>query len=214
MEAKAFLGSGSTRREFIGRLVPACAIVGLGIRAMPLLGQSAPAAPGQTPAKHKFDEQVPRTPTYKEIFYAEYATEFIPLLQFLAKDLGTAAAVEKLKAFSAERAVGAAAFIVKRVGGSDFAALKKVFDPSSPGFRQTLTFAVTETSDKVHALKVTECLWAKTFLEAKAGDLGYAAVCYGDYAFARAFNPQVEMVRDKTLMQGMGCCDHRYLWKG
>jgi len=32
-------------------------------------------------------------------------------------------------------------------------------------------------------------------------------------AFARAFNPQFEMVRDKTLMQGHDCCSHRYLWK-
>ncbi len=200
--------------EFLSRIVPACAVTCLGLGAVPLLGQSAPPGQPQTPAKHKFDEQVPRTPTYKEIFYAEYATEFIPLLLFLAKDLGAASVAEKLKAFSAERAVGSAAFIAKRVGGNDFAALKKVFDPASPGYKQTLTFEVTETSDKVHALKVTECLWAKTFLQAKAGELGYAAICYGDYAFAKAFNPQIEMVRDKTLMQGMDSCNHRYLFKG
>lgn len=214
MRTRTFLESGSTRREFIGRLVPACAIMGLGIRAVPLLGQSSPAGQAQAPAKHKFDEEVPRKPSYREIFALEYASDFIPLLLFLGKDLGPAAAAEKLRAFSAERAAGSAAFIAKRVGGNDFAALKKVFDPASPGFKHVLTFEVAETSDKVHALKVTECLWAKTFLEAKAGDLGYAAICSGDYAFAKAFNPRIEMVRDKTLMQGMDCCNHRYLLKG
>jgi hypothetical protein len=60
----------------------------------------------------------------------------------------------------------------------------------------------------------TECLWAKTFVDAGAGDLGNAAICHGDYAFARSFNPGIEMVRDKTLMQGHAYCNHRYLWKG
>jgi len=77
-----------------------------------------------------------------------------------------------------------------------------------------LTFTVAEDTDKVHELRVTECLWAQTFIAAKAGDLGYAGVCFGDYAFAKAFNPSVEMVRDKTLMQGHDGCNHRYLWKG
>lgn len=39
-------------------------------------------------------------------------------------------------------------------------------------------------------------------------------MCFGDFAFAKAFNPNIEMVRDKTLMQGHACCNHRYLWKG
>jgi hypothetical protein len=48
-------------------------------------------------------------------------------------------------------------------------------------------------------------------LEAKAGDLGFAAICYGDYNMATGFNPKVRMVRDKTLMQGHAYCNHRYL---
>jgi L-2-amino-thiazoline-4-carboxylic acid hydrolase len=213
MKERTVLGTGSTRRDFIGRIVPACAVACLGLRARPLFGQVEQTGQVPAPVKHKFDEEIPRKPSYREIFAVEYASDLIPLLLFLAKDLGPAAAVEKLKAFSAERAAESAAFIAKRVGGNDFAALKKVFDPASPPYRHTLTFSVTESSDRVHALKVTECLWAKTFLEAKAGDLGYAAICYGDHAFAKAFNPQVEMVRDKTLMQGMDSCNHRYLLK-
>ena len=61
---------------------------------------------------------------------------------------------------------------------------------------------------------MTECIWAKTFLDYKLGDIGHAHVCWGDYAWAQGFNPKIRMVRDKTLMQGHACCNHRYLWEG
>jgi len=122
--------------------------------------------------------------------------------------------IATLRAYSTEQAGPGAADSVKRLGGNGFAQLKKMFSPDSPAFANALTFTVAEDTDKVYELRVTECLWAQTFIAAKAGDLGYAGVCFGDYAFAKAFNPSVEMVRDKTLMQGHDSCNHRYLWKG
>jgi hypothetical protein len=58
---------------------------------------------------------------------------------------------------------------------------------------------------------VTECIWASTFLHAREGDIGFAHVCYGDYAWSRGFNPKIKLVRDKTLMQGHPVCNHRYV---
>ncbi len=55
---------------------------------------------------------------------------------------------------------------------------------------------------------------ASTFLVAKAGDIGWASVCFGDYAWAEGFNPKIKLVRDKTLMQGHDICNHRYIWMG
>jgi len=39
-------------------------------------------------------------------------------------------------------------------------------------------------------------------------------VCHGDYAWAEGFNPDIKLVRDKTLMQGDSICNHRYVWQG
>ena len=50
-------------------------------------------------------------------------------------------------------------------------------------------------------------------LDAKLGHIGHAHVCYGDYAWARGFNPKIKMVRDKTLMQGHEYCNHRYIFE-
>jgi len=69
-----------------------------------------------------------------------------------------------------------------------------------------------EDSETAHEIRVTECLWAKTFREAGAAAIGYAVVCHGDYAECQAFNPHIRMIRTKTLMQGDDCCNHR--WSG
>jgi hypothetical protein len=81
-------------------------------------------------------------------------------------------------------------------------------------YAKVLTFEVVENTPKAAEFKVSECLWAKTFREAKAGDLGYALVCDSDYAAAEGFNPKMRMIRTKTLMQGHDCCNHRYVLEG
>ena len=58
-----------------------------------------------------------------------------------------------------------------------------------------------------------ECLWAKAFREANAADLGFKLVCSADYVTAEAFNPDIKLIRDKTLMQGHDCCNHKYVVK-
>ncbi len=46
-----------------------------------------------------------------------------------------------------------------------------------------------------------------TFLRAKAGETGNAAVCIGDYTFAEGFNPKIKMIRHKTLTLGHAYCN-------
>lgn len=138
---------------------------------------------------------------------------FIDLIQFLSQEKGKDDTVIFLKKYSWERSARFAKMSAERSGKNDFEALKKILDPDSGRFQSTLIFEATESTDKVYQLKVKECIWASPFLKAKAGDLGFAAICYGDYAWATAFNPKIEMVREQTLMQGHDICDHRYLWK-
>jgi hypothetical protein len=82
------------------------------------------------------------------------------------------------------------------------------------GYGNVLTMEIVEDTDTAFELEVTECIWADTFLRAQAGHIGFASVCWGDYAWAESFNDKITMVRDKTLMEGHDYCNHRYLWKG
>jgi hypothetical protein len=81
-------------------------------------------------------------------------------------------------------------------------------------FKKILTFNIVEDTNTAFEIHVTECLSASTFLAREAGDIGHAFICWGDYAWAEGFNPKIKLVRDKTLMQGHDCCNHRYIWTG
>ena len=76
---------------------------------------------------------------------------------------------------------------------------------------ERLTFEVLNDSQNVFEIKFTECLWAKTFREADASEIGYAGVCYQDYPMTKAFNPNLKLIRDKTLMQGQDCCHFKWV---
>ena len=73
---------------------------------------------------------------------------------------------------------------------------------------------IVEDTETAFELKVSECLPAAVFRDADAAEIGYASVCWGDYAWAQGFNPKIKLVRDKTLMEGDKYCNHRYIWTG
>jgi len=181
---------------------------------MPAVVAQGTEAAGQAvaqPLRRKFDEALPNTPTYRQMIQTRYR-DFIPLILQLNRTLGHEKTVEILSAYSEGRAREGARGVAQRMG-DDFAALKRFFSPSYPAAGNTLVFDIVESTDTVHELRVTECLWAQAWRDAGAGAEGFAAVCHGDYTFAKAFNPRIEMVRDKTLMQGDAYCNHRYLLK-
>ncbi len=216
----------SGRREFLGRVVPVCAATCLGLETLLAAGdggrdrdgagvQAAGVRPAaQAKTQHKFERELPRKFTAAQLFGIEFGSMFIPYANYCLKELGKGRTLEMLRAFAGEMGEMSAREFVNRMGKRDFAALRSIFDPASPSFSNTLTFSVAESTERAFELRVTECLWARTFKHADAEEIGYASICFGDYAFVRAFNPAIEMVRDKTLMQGREYCNHRYLWKG
>ena len=74
----------------------------------------------------------------------------------------------------------------------------------------TLTIEITDKSKEKGVIKITECLYAKTFIENDASDIGYAAICHADFAVAEEFNPDIKLTRNKCLMNGDECCLFEY----
>ena len=77
-----------------------------------------------------------------------------------------------------------------------------------------LTFKILKENDNEFEMQFTECLWAKTFREANASEIGYAGICFQDYGMTKAFNPKLELIREKTLMEGHDCCHFKWIMKG
>ena len=201
----------SSRRDFLTKAVPVCAVTCLTARTVfaksPMIGKSL-----FEQEKHKFDKGLPGPEMTYRRFSAVRNRSFIRFARFLQKEIGEERVIELIKKETEQRLNAQAKRDLKRLGKSDFKSYISIF--RDPRMLASLTMEIIEDTDKVFEIKVTDCLSAESFLPYKAGDLGFAAVCWGDYNWATDFNPKIKLVRDKTLMQGHDCCNHKYIWTG
>jgi hypothetical protein len=199
------------RRDFLTKVLPVCAISCLGASNVfaksPILGKSL-----LEQGKHKFDTELPGPKmTYRQIVRLRNRS-FIQFARFLQKEIGNEKVIELIKKHTDERLLQRAKEDLKRLGKSDFKSYISIF--RDPRMQASLTMEIIQDTDKIFEIKVTDCLAAESFLPYKAGDIGYAAVCWGDYIWAEGFNPKIKLIRDKTLMQGHAYCNHKYIWTG
>jgi hypothetical protein len=130
--------------------------------------------------------------SYEQVFNFTYRESLIPLLVAISKQLGREKCVELLK--SATNEVYSQPDYMSRYRSN----LPEQF------WNDVLNLEVVENTPNLRIFKITKCLWAKTFREADASDIGYAVLCYGDYASARLNDEKLE--RETTLMQGHEYC--------
>jgi hypothetical protein len=195
------------RRSFLKTALPGGALMCLGtpclLRALQTEVKSKPAA-----QKHKFFTDAGMS--YAAVFRGGYVLD-IPIWRGLEKELGPEKLHEMLKRVIDTNMKEDMAGLAKRAGKNDLKTFTEDFRKPDRFWQNVLTFDIVEDTPQAFEAKVTECLWAKTFRDAKAADLGYILSCYGDYASAEGFNPKMRMIRTKTLMQGDAFCNHRYV---
>ena len=190
-------GSHMDRRQLVKSLCTAGSIACLGCSRL------AFAAAEGAPA-HKF--AAPSEMSFEEVFRVAYVNSFIPTMKVLAGRVGLETIQEAACASAAEEVRRSAASAPSRALADWAASLK------TPNrlFEHVLTYDIIEDSRQAFEVRVTECLWATTFRDADAAELGYSWVCHPDFAMATAFNPRLRLTRDTTLMQGDRCCNHRW----
>jgi len=162
---------------------------------------------------HKFDALVDPPRTWRRLEVDKIA-RFLEFAQYLAEDMGRDRVIEILKDFQSSRNAAQARRAANRLGSNDFDAFKRFYNPSIPALNRIVTLEIVENTETVYEWRITECINTVPYLSANAADLGYAAACFGDYAFAENFNPAIRLTRDKTIMQGHAYCNHRYTWEG
>lgn len=150
--------------------------------------------------------------SFEEVYGFAY-TNFISLIRNLAGELDREDFVELLQRASSDAAAAEERKLAESLPSNDFEAWTDTLREPDRFWRHVLTTQVVEDTEKAFEVKITECLWAKTFREADAADIGYAVICHPDYAYCQAFNPKIRMIRTKTLMQGDEYCNHRWVWE-
>lgn len=196
-----------SRREPL-RIFPAGATTCLGCAGLALCAeqskdQTAAQLPSPGPSTNA-------DMTWEEVFKFAYQ---IPARQLkkLSSRIGNDRFLEMLREASLEGASENTTWRVKSEPGRDLENFVQLFTTrltTRPIYRSALVWDIAEKSTTAFEIRISQCLWAKTFLAEEAAEIGYASVCYADYALT---NPTIKLIRTKTLMQGDDCCNHRWV---
>lgn len=196
------------RRRFLAGVLPVCSALCLGARnLLAFPGSGSRSAILQD--VHMFDREYPRKMTFRQFVEAQNFS-LIRLAKAAQKRFGKGETLELLKEIATEFNLERGNQQAKNSPDRSLKSYTRIFaNPKS--WEGILDMEVVEDTDKAFEIKVKECLQAAHFLKHDASDIGFAYVCWGDYAWAEGFNPKIKLVRDKTLMQGHDCCNHRYI---
>jgi hypothetical protein len=187
------------RRSFLTRSIPVCTLGCLGLSQI-----FAPTKESDTVKKpvHKFNKMTGYT--YEQA-YRFRARLFTDRMKRMANYLGQDNLIGALKK-STEDYFSSIAIYKPENTLRDF--VRPFY--KDEGYKTILTIEVIENREDLVKWKIKECLNAKVFRELDAAEIGYATLCHGDEAWAKAFNPNIQFTRTKTLMEGHDCCDHCY----
>jgi len=204
-----------SRREFFSEILPAGSLFCLGCGSLlacarreekPAVSEEKDAVPT---AQHKFLQDSGMS--LEQVYNFAFKEHYIPIMQALENEIGKDEFIETLKRAGSESAQKQGHNLAQSLPKNDLASFADASVKEVDFYKHVSTYEIVEETDKAFELKITECLWAKTFCDADASNIGYAAICHPEYAFVRSFNPKMKMIRAKTLMQGHECCNPRYV---
>jgi hypothetical protein len=76
-----------------------------------------------------------------------------------------------------------------------------------------LEFEVLEEGEARYSYNVTRCRYAEMYRELGLAELGFTLSCNRDATLIEGFNPELQLTRTQTIMQGAPFCDFRYTRK-
>lgn len=191
------------RRSFLTKTVFSCSLCCIAASNLPAsntgwLAQSE---------NHKFDTD--SAMSMQEVFNFTFTRWYIPPMKNLMKEIGQKKFLEMLKRSSIllqkvepEKNIDYSDRTLKLWSENIINACKTMDN--------RLSYEIVRNDNERFEVNFTECLWAKTFREADAAEIGFAGVCYQDYEMAKAFNPKLTLTRTKTLMQGDNHCNFKW----
>jgi len=123
------------------------------------------------------------------------------------KELGQERALEIIgRAFEGIQ-VKAAKELAVKLGSNSFEAFA---DHNRRAASEMENLHIIEITDQRIATKFSRCLAWEAFKHLGAPEL-CKAYCDSDYAYIKAFNPNMHMVRTKTIADGDDYCDHTWV---
>lgn len=69
---------------------------------------------------------------------------------------------------------------------------------------------VLQLNERGYDYNVTRCRYAEMYHRLGIPEIGFLLSCNRDFAFGEGFNPDMQLTRTQTIMQGAPFCDFRY----
>ena len=135
-----------------------------------------------------------------------------PLVRAFGEEVGRERAVEIVAGVVRELAREGGAELARALGEASLEA----FAGSLNRWREggALEIDILERSPERLSFNVTRCRYAEMYRALGLADLGASLSCQRDYALAQGFNPDFELTRTQTIMEGARFCDFRYRLMG
>jgi hypothetical protein len=136
------------------------------------------------------------------------ALAIAPILKAISQKIGKEEAVAILREVNQKEAFERGQELMKIVGKNGIEELAK--DVASWGEGGILEMEVLEQTSTTYFFNVFRCPYYEKYKELGLDEFGVEFSCCRDEPFARGFNPQLKLVRSKTIMEGADYCDFRY----
>ena len=134
------------------------------------------------------------------------------LIKGFAKEFGTEKTHALAHKIICKDAVSSGKTLAEKYSGNSLNELLKVVEEiwAKDDTMEVKNLRLDQTSLQ---FDVTRCGYAEMYERLGIRELGVILSCSRDFAFMDGFNPQIELVRTKTIMEGDDICDFCYKLK-
>jgi len=134
------------------------------------------------------------------------------LIKAFADKTGYDNAMEIVKKVIREDAILSGRTLADKYGGNTLRELSKIVNEVWANDDAMKIKIIKEDEDEL-CFNVISCKYADMYEKLGIKELGCMLSCSRDFSFMEGFNPEIELIRTKTIMGGSECCDFRYVRK-
>jgi hypothetical protein len=131
------------------------------------------------------------------------------LIDGFAREVGYEKAMKIAKNVVNEDAMASGKKMAREYEGNTLTELSKIVKEVWADDDAIKIKMIKETDSELF-FDVTHCGYAQMYKKMGIKDMGSTLSCVRDFAFLEGFNPQIELTRTQTIMEGAKYCDFRF----
>lgn len=131
-----------------------------------------------------------------------------PLVRALIAEIGRDRALALLRSVIADLARQGGLDLARSLGEATLTGFASCLDRWTEG--GALEIERLEQSPERLDFNVTRCRYAEMYRALGLADLGSSLSCVRDFALVEGFNPDINLTRTQTIMEGAAFCDFRF----